>query len=54
VDALCAGLLEAHGAMLLPGSIFDVPGPHFRLGLGRAHFAEALARLEAYALTVTG
>ena len=51
VDALCQGLLDAHGAMLLPGSIFDMPGPRFRLGLGRAHFAEALERLERYAAT---
>lgn len=47
-DDLCQGVLDQQGVMLLPGSIFDVPGQHFRLGLGRRSFAESLGRLEAY------
>jgi aspartate/methionine/tyrosine aminotransferase len=50
-DALCQGVLDERGVMLLPGSIFDVPGQRFRLGLGRRSFPEALAQLEQYALT---
>jgi hypothetical protein len=29
--------------MVVPGSIFDYSGPHFRVGLGRQSFPEALA-----------
>jgi len=32
----------------VPGSIFDYPGNHFRLGLGRQNFAEALQRVSDY------
>ena len=31
--------------MIVPGSIFDYPGKHFRIGLGRKNFAEALERV---------
>lgn len=50
-EALCQGVLDAQGVMLLPGTIFDVPGQRFRLGLGRKSFPEALGRLEAYVAT---
>jgi hypothetical protein len=35
--------------MIVPGSIFDYPGAHFRLGLGRRNFPEVLARAVAVA-----
>ena len=34
--------------LLAPGSLFGHPGNHFRLGFGRAGFADGLARFEAY------
>jgi len=34
--------------MVVPGSIFDYPGNHFRLGLGRKNLAEALGRVSEY------
>jgi aspartate/methionine/tyrosine aminotransferase len=34
-DAFCARLAADDGVLLLPGSRFDVPGGHFRIGLGR-------------------
>ena len=46
VEALCATALNQEGLMVVPGSIFDYPGPHFRVGLGRQSFPEALAVLE--------
>ncbi len=49
IDDWAAGLVEAEGVLLLPGSQFDHPGNHFRLGFGRTDLPEALARLEAYA-----
>jgi aspartate/methionine/tyrosine aminotransferase len=49
VDEFAAGLVEAEGVLLLPGSQFGHPGNHFRVGFGRENLAEALARLDAYA-----
>jgi aspartate/methionine/tyrosine aminotransferase len=44
VEAFCRAALERESVMIVPGSIFDFPGAHFRLGLGRRNFREALAR----------
>jgi aspartate/methionine/tyrosine aminotransferase len=49
IDDWAAGLVEATGVLLLPGSVFGHPGNHFRLGFGRTDLPEALARLEAHA-----
>jgi aspartate/methionine/tyrosine aminotransferase len=48
VDAFCQAVLDAEGLMIVPGSMFDATGPHFRVGLGRRNFPEALARLGAF------
>jgi aspartate/methionine/tyrosine aminotransferase len=47
VEALCQAALDREGLMIVPGSIFDQPGPHFRVGLGRANFPAALEHLDA-------
>lgn len=44
----CTALVEQEGVMLVPGDLFDHPGNHFRLGLGRSNFAEALSRVERF------
>lgn len=49
IDDWAAGLVEAHGVLLLPGSQFGFGGNHFRLGFGRTDLPVALDRLEAYA-----
>ena len=49
IDEFAAGLVEAEGVLLLPGSQFGHAGNHFRIGFGRENLPEALARLEAYA-----
>jgi len=46
VEAFCQLAVEREGVMVVPGSMFDAPGSHFRLGLGRRNFPEALARVE--------
>ena len=46
LEPFCHRLVERQGVMLVPGSLFDYPGAHFRLGLGRRNFPEALARLD--------
>jgi aspartate/methionine/tyrosine aminotransferase len=51
VEAFCQGVLDEKGVLLVPGTIFDVPGRRFRLGLGRRSFADGLARLEEYVAT---
>jgi aspartate/methionine/tyrosine aminotransferase len=49
IDDWAAGLVEAEGVLLLPGSQFGYGGNHFRLGFGRTDVPAALERLEAYA-----
>jgi aspartate/methionine/tyrosine aminotransferase len=48
VEHFCQRLLDDQGVMLVPGSIFDFPGDHFRLGLGRKNFPEAIERVKEY------
>ena len=49
IDEWTAGLVEAEGVLLLPGSQFGSGGNHFRVGFGRTDLPVALDRLEAYA-----
>lgn len=46
VDDFCQAALDRCGVMIVPGNIFDFPGDHFRIGLGRANFGAALGELE--------
>jgi aspartate/methionine/tyrosine aminotransferase len=48
VDAFCQAVLDQQGVMIVPGSNFDHPGNHFRVGLGRKNFSEALEHLDKY------
>jgi aspartate/methionine/tyrosine aminotransferase len=48
VDWFCQRILDQAGVMIVPASIFDFPGNHFRLGLGRRNLAEALQRVSDY------
>lgn len=41
-------LVQKEGVLLLPGDVYDFPGNHFRLGLGRSNLPEALERLERF------
>ena len=49
IDDFAADLVEAEGVLLLPGSRFEHPGNHFRIGFGRTDLPVALERLEAFA-----
>ena len=44
----CRDVLEQKNVMILPGEVFDYAGNHFRVGLGRTSFREALTQVEAY------
>jgi aspartate/methionine/tyrosine aminotransferase len=48
VAEFCQALVEREGVLLLPGDVYDFPGNHFRMGLGRTQLPEALARLERF------
>jgi aspartate/methionine/tyrosine aminotransferase len=41
-------VLEAKGVLVVPGSLFELAGSFFRLGLGRANFSKALGLVEEY------
>lgn len=48
VEVFCQQLVEQKSTLLLPGSVYDHPGNHFRLGYGRTDLAEGLERLAAF------
>jgi len=48
VEKFCKEVVTRQGVMIVPGSIFDFPGNHFRVGLGRKNFPEALGRVDDY------
>lgn len=52
VDAFCEALVQAEGVLLLPGSVYNHPDGHFRLGLGRENLSEALLRLDRFVHTL--
>jgi aspartate/methionine/tyrosine aminotransferase len=49
-EDFCQAVLHRQGVMIVPGSMFDLPGTHFRVGLGRRSFPEALDRVERFFL----
>jgi aspartate/methionine/tyrosine aminotransferase len=48
VGEFCERLRTTAGVLLVPAPIFDYAGNHFRLGLGRRNFGEAIGALEAH------
>lgn len=48
VESFCDDLVKKVGVLLLPGSVYDDAHNHFRLGLGRKNFPQAVERLESY------
>lgn len=48
VERFAAELVEEEGVLLLPGTLYDHPGNHFRIGFGRANLPDALARLDRF------
>ncbi len=41
-------MVEKTGVLLLPGTLYEDQGNHFRIGFGRKNFPDALARLEEF------
>jgi len=48
VEQFCQDILDRQGVMIVPGSLFGFFGNHFRIGLGRKNFGEAIGRVNAY------
>jgi aspartate/methionine/tyrosine aminotransferase len=48
VAAFCHELALKAGVLLLPGTLFDDAGNHFRIGFGRKNLPEAVARMEEF------
>lgn len=46
VEELCDYVRKNEDVLLLPGTVYDVQTPHFRIGFGRANMGEALAKFE--------
>ena len=48
VGDFCERLAREAGVLLLPGSVYGITEPYFRIGYGRKSFAAHLARFEAW------
>ena len=48
VEVFCDSLVKTAGVLLLPGSVYDDPGNHFRIGFGRKNLPAAIERLEDF------
>lgn len=48
VETFCDELVKKAGVLLLPGTMYEDRGNHFRLGLGRKNLPQAVERLEEY------
>jgi len=48
VEDFCATLVASTGVLLLPGTLYDDDGNHFRIGFGRKNLPEGLSQLERF------
>jgi aspartate/methionine/tyrosine aminotransferase len=48
VDEFCHELVTNAGVLLLPGTLFEDAGNHFRVGFGRKDLPQAVAALEGF------
>ncbi len=48
IAEFCDHLVREQGVLLLPGTVYDHPGNHFRIGFGRKNLPEALSALEKF------
>ena len=44
----CQAVLDRQGVMIVPGDLFGPDIHHFRVGLGRRNFPEALEQVDLY------
>ncbi len=48
VEDFAEGLVRSEGVLIMPGSVFDLPGNFFRIGFGKKNMPEVLKRFENY------
>ena len=48
IEDFCDKVVREVGVLLLPGTMYDDTGNHFRVGLGRKNLPQAIERLEGY------
>jgi aspartate/methionine/tyrosine aminotransferase len=48
IESFCDELVKKASVLLLPGTLYDDLGNHFRIGLGRKNLPQAVERLEKY------
>ncbi len=48
IEEFTEALVKQEGVLLLPGTVYDHPGNHFRVGFGRKNMPLALERLERF------
>jgi aspartate/methionine/tyrosine aminotransferase len=48
IDVFCDELVQEGGVLLLPGTLYDHPGNHFRIGFARKNMPEALIQFEKF------
>jgi aspartate/methionine/tyrosine aminotransferase len=48
VEPFCDALVKETSVLLLPGTVYDDPGNHFRIGFGRKDLPKAVQRLEEF------
>ena len=48
IEEFCDMVVRNAGVLLLPGTMYDDTGNHFRVGLGRKNLSQAVERLEDY------
>lgn len=52
IEQFCQQVLATQRVMIVPGSLFDMKGNYFRIGLGRRNFVEALGKVRSFVNTL--
>lgn len=48
VEDFAEDLVHSEGVLIMPGSVFDLPGNFFRIGFGKKNMPEILKHFETY------
>jgi aspartate/methionine/tyrosine aminotransferase len=48
IDTFAEDLVRTEGVLIMPGSVFDLPGNFFRIGFGKRNMPEIIKRFETY------
>jgi aspartate/methionine/tyrosine aminotransferase len=48
VETFAEDLVRTQGVLIMPGSVFDLPGNFFRIGFGKKNMPDILKRFESH------